>query len=525
MKLLTNNIQFLQDSKFFNFATGYQSGIIKTLNDFRVTAATSNTIAIDTGVLVCFGVRIANDDIYTHSFNGTPTTTERMSLIFRLTLADGEFGYEIYTAPATQVLTKQNIYDEDAGAYELELAKFTLSPLGITDVVQTVDELIKDTQQDYIIIGNVETIELDAGMKAEVDIQNREDAETGLIYTDFTISIPKPDSAGTKVSVAGVEKDALEFTSDPQAQITTALENAKRTARVVVAHADYGGTEDNCDVLIPSGSTTADTYIEQAILKCNDAGGGTVVLNTPECVTSSRIRVTTDNGVTNNIEIVGNGCVLKINSSRAFFIAPASKNRIKISGFNIQINSSYDTAGAFMLYGTDVPTPEDAGTFVVENCTCENIHANALTSQLLALYYYRGDDTNYFKTIVSNCDNSLPIYYYTAAAWSHIFIDGVAEYTMFNGSSSSTYSLTAAQLLMLQDADELEITTNSNGGYSTAVFNLNAYGVKSGILAKTAALASATTLSGYVVVNVVDMRVEASGYINTIKLRKYARNN
>lgn len=182
-----------------NFNAGMRSGIVKgALNEGNFNTNASNSIFLDTCELRISGHRIVIDEIIYKTFTNTPTTPTRYSLVAQVVVNDSSnVDFSMFVQSANTTLVQDNLYKtlNGAGTYQLEIGRFTLQPDGtITDVVRTADLITGGSSASgsgNINIGYVTTNTLDAGMEAEVDIEERVDPEDGKTYIDFNFDIPQ----------------------------------------------------------------------------------------------------------------------------------------------------------------------------------------------------------------------------------------------------------------------------------------------------------------------------------------------
>lgn len=183
-----------------NFNAGRRSGIVKgALNQGNFFASSSNTIALDTCELRLCGHRIVLDAIEYKTLLNIPSVPIRYSMIAQVIVDDNnDVSFDLIIQSSSTPLVQENLDTTGKGKFQLEIGRFTqLTDGTITDVVRTADLITggvgDDDAGEVINIGNVKTNTLDAGMEAEVDIENRYSEEEKKTYTDFTFSIPKGD--------------------------------------------------------------------------------------------------------------------------------------------------------------------------------------------------------------------------------------------------------------------------------------------------------------------------------------------
>lgn len=198
IKILTKNsieVTNVDDARLNNFNAGLRSGIIKgAFNEGSFFELSSNSLVLETCELLISGHRIIIDEPQTFSFSNKPSTTTRYALIAEIVSTNGDPSFRLLIQPAATNLIKENLfkYTNGSGTYQLEIGRFTLTTAGtVTDIVRTADIIISGWVGDATLnIGKITTNTLDAGMEAEVDVEQRFDKQTNQYVTDFTFSIP-----------------------------------------------------------------------------------------------------------------------------------------------------------------------------------------------------------------------------------------------------------------------------------------------------------------------------------------------
>lgn len=206
------------------FNSGMRDGIVQgVLNEGLFTATASNIISLDTCELRIVGHRIVIDEPVYHTFTNTPSSDTRYAFIAQIIVDDNQnVDFSLFVQTASTPLIQDELYKniKGSGTYQIEIGRFTLlNTFEIVDVTKTIDTITGagGVDGDYIRIGKVTTTMLDAGLDAEVDIENVTNQTTGLKETNFNFSIPK--TAGSVVNVDGQQVASVNFTSDPQMQI------------------------------------------------------------------------------------------------------------------------------------------------------------------------------------------------------------------------------------------------------------------------------------------------------------------
>ena len=264
----------------FNFNAGRRSGIVKgALNQGNLFSSSTNTIALDTCELRLCGHRVVIDAIEYKTLVNIPSIPIRYSLVASIVVdVNSNVSFELLLQTSSTLLTQENIDKTGFGTYQLEIGKFTQQTDGtITDIVRTADLItggIGDLDGGAINIGNVTTNTLDAGMEAEVDVEERFEPKDKKTYTDFTFSIPKGDQGiqGEKgdQGVQGVqgEKGDKGDKGDPNTltigSVTTGASGTSASATItgtapnqvlnlVIPKGDIGQTGDSIELRVSDG--------------------------------------------------------------------------------------------------------------------------------------------------------------------------------------------------------------------------------------------------------------------------------
>lgn len=177
-----------------NFAAGGRNGIMKgVLNECVVYPPNTHSIGLTTGEMIVQGFRIKITELYAHTFSSIPARPIRYQLVARVTLdLNRNVTFDIICREEKE-LTQEALYARENGAYEAEIARFTHTSDGVQDLVRTMDVITGGTGSGTsggIVVGQVKTNTLAAGLQAEVDVETVE--RNGRTETDFTFSIPEP---------------------------------------------------------------------------------------------------------------------------------------------------------------------------------------------------------------------------------------------------------------------------------------------------------------------------------------------
>lgn len=133
---------------FNNFTAGGRNGIIKgILNECFVSIDSGKTIRVDTGEIIIQGFRVKITSAYSNTFTSFPAISIPYQLVARITLlADRTVSFTL-DCRETKNLTQDNLYSVEEGTYEVEIARFTLTPEDAKDLIRTIDIISAGTGQ------------------------------------------------------------------------------------------------------------------------------------------------------------------------------------------------------------------------------------------------------------------------------------------------------------------------------------------------------------------------------------------
>lgn len=234
-KILTQNgVNFtnIDEARNYWFNSGGRDGIVKgAFNEGKfitLQGERPNGVLFDTCELRVGGHRIVVDDPWSKTYSSMPSAAERRAVIAEVVVDDNSaVTFRIFDQLESVSPIQNELYKNanGAGTYQVEIGRFTLTTAGLVeDVIRTLDVITGGTNgggDSSLNIGTVTTTTLDAGLDAEVDIEQRVDPQTHKTMTDFSFAIPKGRD--------GAEVDSqLSTTSENPVQnkvITNALDN------------------------------------------------------------------------------------------------------------------------------------------------------------------------------------------------------------------------------------------------------------------------------------------------------------
>lgn len=208
-------------AEYFN--SGMRDGIVKgAFNEGTFATLASNQISFDTCELRISGHRVVVEEAWTRTFSTKPKTPMRYALIGQIIVGeDSSVQFELFPQLASTAPIKNNLFRQKngAGTYQVEIGRFTLNTDGnIIDVTRTLDIITGSKGEDLdgtINIGKITTNTLEPEMEAEVDVEQRYDAEQKKVLTDFNFNIPrgqgieKLDTELSELSTNAVQNSAI----------------------------------------------------------------------------------------------------------------------------------------------------------------------------------------------------------------------------------------------------------------------------------------------------------------------------
>ena len=186
-----------------NNADGYVDGF---LNSLRIAKMSSNVISIDSGLLSIQGFRSVNDTLATYTVSVTPSEPIPFQLVATYShyISDENDTLEITTRP-TQELRREPLFAGQNAVYEVELAEFNMTADGIADFTVTLEKIVYNEQDLSELLDKVTKAEQDSATALE----KVNELETQVI-----------EKQGTAVYIGDTAQSRVNFTSDPQSQIT-----------------------------------------------------------------------------------------------------------------------------------------------------------------------------------------------------------------------------------------------------------------------------------------------------------------
>lgn len=223
-----------------NFVAAGRNGIVSGVLSECSLISIGSSVGVLPGLLLIHGIRVKITLLETINLSSVPFTPTRYQLVAQIKLSsnnDVEFSLFVQRVSSTSLI-QDALYSKGSGTYQVELGRFTHDTSGsVSDVVRTLDIITGGTggSSDGVInIGNVNTITLDPGVNAEVDVDSRIDEEDGKTYTDFKFSIPqgnKGDKGDTGAKALNYIGTSIESEENPVVdnEISIPLSSFNRT--------------------------------------------------------------------------------------------------------------------------------------------------------------------------------------------------------------------------------------------------------------------------------------------------------
>ena len=136
----TNGIDItaLDGAAFNNFLSGGEDSIVAGVYDeCNVTSSASNSITLSRGLMNVHGFRVKVTEAQDFTFSSTPAQAIDYQLFVRITANSGANPVALIAVRSVSNLSNDEIFDVDSGIYEAEIARFTNSPNGITNIQKT----------------------------------------------------------------------------------------------------------------------------------------------------------------------------------------------------------------------------------------------------------------------------------------------------------------------------------------------------------------------------------------------------
>ena len=203
-KILESNgveIENIDGAALNNFITGYKSGIVANVGKSCNLIPYSNTLTIDTGLIIVSGFRVKILQPISFILTGSPAYSTDYQLVLKITLNKDRSVLSNLFVREMQVLTQNNLLIEEEGVYEFEIASFRYN----------VDGTISSIQKSKLLTNSL-SAELDSKAdKSELELK----ADKEITYKDW-IEIYNQYDYENSTSDIYICKEGLHFTTSPK---------------------------------------------------------------------------------------------------------------------------------------------------------------------------------------------------------------------------------------------------------------------------------------------------------------------
>lgn len=198
------------DDAFFNKSIfGGKSGVLPDkLNECAIFLSAPNIITLDTGELLIYGVRVRITEAISFGFTGFPSEQIDYNLIAEVKLMkDKTITCDIRYQTSEKMLSKEPIYKNGSGIYQVLLCKFSHLPSGKIANVNKKLQIINSYSSGGIQIGTVTAETLPTNSPAKVKVENVFSAENALEEVNFDFKLPRGEvGPPIKLTIGEVKK-------------------------------------------------------------------------------------------------------------------------------------------------------------------------------------------------------------------------------------------------------------------------------------------------------------------------------
>ena len=132
-KILESNsveIENIDGGAFNNFCANGESGIVAGVLDECQVVSTGNVLTVGAGLLLIKGIRVKLLSSTDFSVSGTPASDTSYKVVAKVVLStDKSVSFNLYLSTASS-LTQEDLYKNNSGTYEIEIASFVHSSTG-----------------------------------------------------------------------------------------------------------------------------------------------------------------------------------------------------------------------------------------------------------------------------------------------------------------------------------------------------------------------------------------------------------
>ena len=396
------------------YAQGYR-------NNFNIFSPASNAIALDTGLFYIQGFRVDNDGIHTITFTSLPSQNIAYQIVAQLDIRTNaeQSAVNIFSQPIT-ALRQDNIFSNGSGVYELEIARFTVSSSGISNIVRTIqpfiigeeelDELFLELARVAHLAEQASTDSKDAlthvtknngrilgfssatttAANVRTFIQNN-----GVRINDFITNTHASNSyaigtAGSNVTLAPKQVGrvtALDETAGTMSVVLFGSFTSKKSVSHII------GFTDDCDTILNPTATNHHTTINNVITSVNNAGGGTILFRAGTYNAGNSILLPTG---TSNISLVGEGnVIIKASATGTLnLLQLGGVKNVRIKNITIDADNRFTTCLALYSGSANINSV-DMEDVRIQNC-------NVINGVNQPIYFVRSNST-FTNVVIENC--------------------------------------------------------------------------------------------------------------------------
>ena len=260
-----------------NLAAGGRDGIVGGVLSECAITATGSVIAVAPGLLILHGVRVKFEELEAIELLSVPVRPTSYQVVAQITLSSNrDVDFQLFVQ-APKSLTQNNIYANNTGVYQAELATFTHNPDGsISDLIRTIDVIFGGGEGGgvNIEVGDVTTETLPAGTNAEFDVAVRNPVGTNKTVLDFSAKIPRGASGVDEGAVHFNEEQNLSDSQKVQARNNIGAVSENDTVKSAENVSQSIGGKVLTDIFESNGTT-----VKNATSATNDSNGTPISLS------------------------------------------------------------------------------------------------------------------------------------------------------------------------------------------------------------------------------------------------------
>ena len=235
-KILESNsvdIEVVDGGAFNNFTAGGKSGIIAEVFDECNLISQSNIVTISSGLLLLKGIRVKLLESADFSLSGNAGVDTTYYIVAKVILSnDGVVTFSLFLT-TEQARTKENLYKNNSGVYELEIGRFIHSTDGSIKNLRRTAQIIKQN---------------DGGTSSGLTEEEKEKVDklvidgTGDKFLADNGEYKEVSGGSGSSGVQDVQDtDGTSFVENGVATIPWAVENSGKHGLVLIGEKNYSG--------------------------------------------------------------------------------------------------------------------------------------------------------------------------------------------------------------------------------------------------------------------------------------------